>query len=370
MRPNIKTLSLIASLCATASGSLSAQNMLASGSVVALSAVAAQLSADAATTVSSNNSASLPAWTKPVWAQVETLCSQPNCKADALMQLSDSRSALSQLLSMAREADGQERDAVLARYLSVAEQAQVNPTERYLLLRAANELVSSDDLRRKLIIECGQSQTVQALAFVRPYYDTQLFADAVALATVSIVKGNPEINGGRHVYNMLEAAKESFIRHYGEEGIDPMIDDVLKAIDEVQPEGYNLAPSHTSMGKRGFWNMSGQEANMEMAFDWKATGALTVSLHSVPVMTLDRHKGLKLAGSQEWHSYKTLGDWDTANIKLKGNRVTVSVNGQLLVSDVQLSVAEDGQRVGDRGYVAFTADDNGAVVEQVCLRSL
>lgn len=312
----------------------------------------------------------LPSWTETLNDAVDNLRRQPQAQADSLLQLPDVQTALPQLLDLARNSEGAQRDAVLARYLHVAENMQVNPTERYLLLRAANELVENDDLRRKLIIDFGTTQSVQALAIVRPYYDLKAFADAVAITTVNVLKNNADANGGRHVRNMLIAAKQAYVRHYDEEGSGEAIDAIFDALDNCADQGYNLSPSHTSMGKKGFWNMTDERANLALAFDWKAEGALTVTLRSMPVLTLDRHMGLRLAGSNKWYSYKTCGEWDTANIHLTDGKLSVSVNGYTLVTDAPLVNPEQGQPVNQTGYVAFTADENGAVVEQVCIKPL
>lgn len=311
-----------------------------------------------------------PTWMQAIETSVETLRTMPDTEADNLVQQGNSAETLARLLELAQRCEGTRRDAVLARYLQLAEQASVNPTERYLLLRSANELATSANLRRKLIIDLGTTHTMQALAAVRPYYDTQDYADAVALATVEIVKHNSEAQGGHHIYNMVDAARMAFIRHYGEEGSDEGIDVILAALDKGVGKGYDLSPSHTSMGKRGFWNLAGEHADMAMMFDWKATGSLVVTLHSVPVLTLDRNRGLRLAGSNEWVGYKSRGQWDTANIRLVGDRISVSINGSTLVSDARLTGAALGQPLNARGHVAFTADDNGAVVEQVCINDL
>lgn len=309
-----------------------------------------------------------PSWADTLNDVVDALRSKPSAVADSIIGAQEPIEALQSLRLLADSAADSERDAIVARYLHLAERADVNATERYLLLRAINPLTMADDLRRKLIIDFGTTQTVQALAAVRPFYDSKAFADAVALATVNVVKNNAEAVGGRHVRNMLIAAKQAFVRHYDEEGSGEAIDAIFDALDRCGNAGYDLSPSHTSMGKKGFWNMSDERADLAMTFDWKAEGALVVTLRSMPVLTLDRRQGARLAGQSEWHRYSHVSDWDTANLTLQDGRVTLSVNGQPLISDAPLVNPEQGQPVNATGCVAFTADEQGAVVEQVCIR--
>ena len=231
-------------------------------------------------------------------------------------------------------------------------------------------LAPCDDLRRRIIVDLGATHTVQAMAYIRQYYDSPAMADATAVATHDIIANNMGVNGGKHVRNMLNAAKQAYIRHYDEEGADKAIDDVLAAIDECGSEGgYNLATApDTRMGKRGYWNMYDELKDFDMAFDWNATGTLVVSLRSMPVLTLNRKSGAKVAGDTRWHTFGSNDAWCTANVSVDGDKLTVSVNGTVIADGVQLVNPQQGQPVKQSGIVSFNADDAGATVRQVCIR--
>lgn len=229
------------------------------------------------------------------------------------------------------------------------------------------------------MVDLGNTHTIQALAYIRQYYDKRDLADAVAVSTRNIIAQAPQANGGRYVYNMLQAAKQSFIRHYDEQGVDMAIDDVLAAIDDCGTSGgYNLAfAPPTRMGKRGYWNMSDELKDFDLTFDWLADGIFTVSLHSMPVLSLDHKLGARLAGDDKWHPFggddKSYPrgeetDWCTVNISVTDNMLTLSVNGRDLFVNTPLVSEQQGQPANTSGTIRFLADDNGATVRQVCIR--
>lgn len=321
----------------------------------------------------------LPFWTTSLDRAVEKLRSEADASADAIMLGEPAATALPRLLDMAAKQEGAHRDALLARYVSLVEHCGATDGERYLLLRAADALAPCADLRKKIIVDLGSTHTIQALAYIRQYYDKKDFADATGAATRDIIAHAPQVNGGRHIYNMLNAAKQSFIRHYDEQGADTAIDEVLAAIDDCGTAGgYNLAPGpQTKMDKRGYWNMYDELKDFDLTFDWLADGNLTVSLHSMPVLTLNHKLGARLAGDDRWHPFSGDGKsypsadesrWCTANISVTDGKVTVTVNGRDLFTAAPLVSDQQGQQPNATGVVRFLADDSGATLRQVCIR--
>lgn len=326
-------------------------------------------------------SSAIPFWTTSLDKAVERMAAAAGVQADDIVTREPAAKAMPQLLALAaKTGDDAERDALLARYVTLADRCGAADGERYLLLREADAMNPCADLRNKIITALGGTHTVQALAYIRQYYDKAPTADAVAAATHDIIAAAPQLNGGRHVRNMLVAAKQSFIRHYDEQGVDTAIDDVLDAIDHCGTAGgYNLATgADTKMGKRGYWNMYDELRDFDLAFDWLAEGTLTVSLHSMPVLSLNRRLGARLAGDTRWHpfggdgkSYRSADDndtWCTASISVTGGKVTVTVNGHDLFVGTPLVSDQPGEQPNAAGVVRFLADDDGATIRQVCIR--
>ena len=321
----------------------------------------------------------LPFWTVSLDKEVERIASTADRSADDIMLKQPAAQAMPALLAIAAQKEGGERDAIIARYVTMAEGCGATDGERYLLLRRADELNPCQALRQKIVVDLGNTHTIQALAYIRQYYDKRDLADAVAVSTRNIIAQAPQANGGRYVYNMLQAAKQSFIRHYDEQGVDMAIDDVLAAIDDCGTSGgYNLAfAPPTKMGKRGYWNMSDELKDFDLTFDWLADGIFTISLHSMPVLSLDHKLGARLAGDDKWHPFggddKSYPrgeetDWCTVNISVTDNMLTLSVNGRDLFVNTPLVSEQQGQPANTSGTIRFLADDNGATVRQVCIR--
>lgn len=326
----------------------------------------------AVTTVAKPKPAAIPMWTESLDKEVAGMYHAPMPKADSILIRKDTPEALRDLLKMAANMEGTERNSVLARFVTLAGQSaqtgSINAAEHYLMLRAADELVTDNTLRSKIIVDMGTTHSVQALSYLRRYTGKAPFIDAMAVATAETVSTHPEANGGRSVSAMLYSAKQSFINHYDEQGIDTYIDQVLAAIDNWKmAAGYDMSHTEqTKMEKRGFWILHEELDDCDLVFDWKASGRLTLSLHSSPVITFDTTMGVKIAGENKWHKVKNICEWSTASVSLKGDAVTVSVNGQKVADGVKLPAMIDGEPMAKSGQTRFLADDDGATVREFC----
>ena len=326
----------------------------------------------AVTTVAKPKPAAIPMWTESLDKEVAGMCHAPMPKADSILIRKDTQEALRDLLKMAANTEGTERNSVLARFVTLAGQSaqtgSITAAEHYLMLRAADELVTDNTLRSKIIVDMGTTHSVQALSYLRRYTGKAPFIDAMAVATAETVSTHPEANGGRSVSAMLYSAKQSFINHYDEQGIDTYIDQVLAAIDNwKQAAGYDMSHTdQTKMEKRGFWILHEELDDCDLVFDWKASGRLTLSLHSSSVIIFDTTMGVKIAGENKWHKVKNICEWSTASVSLKGDAVTVSVNGQKVADGVKLPAMIDGEPMAKSGQTRFLADDDGATVRGFC----
>lgn len=326
----------------------------------------------AVTTVAKPKPAAIPMWTESLDKEVAGMCHAPMPKADSIIIRKETPEALRDLLKMAANMEGAERNSVLARFVTLAGQSaqtgSITAAEHYLMLRAADELVTDNTLRSRIIVDLGTTHSVQALSYLRRYTGKAPFIDAMAVATAETVSTHPEANGGRSVSAMLYSAKQSFINHYDEQGIDTYIDQVLAAIDNwKQAAGYDMSHTdQTKMEKRGFWILHEELDDCDLMFDWKASGRLTLSLHSSPVITFDTTMGVKIAGENKWHKVKNICEWSTASVSIKGDAVTISVNGQKVADGVKLPSMIDGEPMAKSGQTRFLADDEGATVRGYC----
>ena len=315
--------------------------------------------------------AAIPFWTESLSKAIADMASQHDADVDNIIINNSPDKAIWQLITLAERTTDDKRNAIIARCLTLLSHTTLPGEERYLLLRHADELTTDDNLRQSIIISLGETGTIQALAYLRKYYSNATLADALAVAATDIIALHPDANGGRAVSGMLYAAKQSYIRHYDEQGVDSRIDQVLAAIDNWRADnGYNFSHTEqTRMEKRGFWIIHDEMSDFDLAFDWRATGPLTLSLRSMPVLTLDCNRGASLAGNgSTWHKFSCDGEWSTASVSVKNGLVTVVVNGRKVISGEKLTNNEPGEPTNKSGFVKFLADDNGATIRGYCFK--
>lgn len=314
----------------------------------------------------------IPMWTESLDRAIADMCHEPMPAADSIIIRFNAERALPELISMANRSSEEYRDGILARCIMlaerVAERGELAADKCYLLMRDADLLTTNSLLRSKIILNLGQTHSIQALSYLRRYTGKTDLADAMAIASTEIIGSRPDANGGRAVNTMLYAAKQSFIRHYDETGIDNYIDQALAAIDNWKiGSGYDMSHTdETRMGKRGFWILHDELQDFNLVFDWQAEGTLTLSLRSTPLLLFNRNLGIRLQGDNQWHKFNAVSDWSTACVSLVGNVLTVSINGQTLIDAKHIDVAPSGEPLAKSGEVRFLADDNGAIVRQYC----
>ena len=310
----------------------------------------------------------LPFWTESLDKVIADVASKTTDDANKILIDNKPEDAMPLLIKLAAKKQGDERNAIIARFLLTAERTATSGDLMYLLLRDADELTTDDYIRQRIIVALGYTHCPQAISYLRKYYGNKAYADALAVAATELIAYQPEANAGRMVSAMLYAAKQSYIHHYDENDVDTRIDQVLAAIDNWHAEGgYNMAHTEvTRMEKRGFWVIHDQLADFNLAFDWLSEGTLTLSLRSMPVLMFNKEKGLKLAGDSKWHKYDNIGDWSTANISVNGDNITVSVNGQKLIDGAKLVASDSGDPINKQGYIKFLADEQGATVREYC----
>lgn len=314
--------------------------------------------------------AAQPFWTSTLERIVDDKAGKAPDKTNSIIINNNPEKAMELLLQLADNSDTTSRNDIIARFLKIADKPATSSTNelRYLLLRHADELTTDDNLRQRLIIALGETQTVQALAYISKYYGKPNLADALAVASTDIISANPDFNNGPLASRLLYNAKQSYIRHYDEEGADTRIDQTLAAIDNWHANGgYNFAHTETTrMEKRGFWIIHDELSDYDLAFDWLADGQLTLSLRSMPALTFDRSRGVMVTGDNAWHKFSACTDWATANVSVRGNTVTVYVNGHKVIDKAKIFNPEAGEAAPKSGFTKFLADDNGAIVRQYC----
>lgn len=276
------------------------------------------------------------------------------------------------LLDMAKDKrKGEAKDKILSRYLDLASTADATPVERYLMLVAGMESGASESLGNRFLKAIGQTQTLQALGYMRKYYDTSEYADVAAECIKDIVAAHDDFNGGRHVKEMLEQGIATYIRQVDNHDAGYAVDQIKGLLAKRTPKGYSLSTGRTKMNRRGYWKMKESFENFNLSFDWKSGDNLEVSLRDMSVLTFDKEKGVKLYGeNQQWHPYSNVGEWNSADIKVVDDRVFVSVNGKELITNAVLTNPKEGKSLNAVGGIGFQAANDSLIVRYTRIRKL
>lgn len=303
---------------------------------------------------------------------IELLKNEHNDEATKAMLSVDNTDMLPVLAELAKaEEPGEKRDKILSRYLTLADKAQVNPTERYLLLSAGDELHPTESLRNRFISSIGKTHTLQSLSYMRKYYDTPAHIDAVAERVKETVAQNSDLNGGKNVTAMLHIAKSAYADKQIEDAdAGYAVDQIKGLMEKTADTGYVMSTEQTKMGKRGFWTIKDKFENFNLSFDWKTKDFLTVKLRSMPILTFDNSKGVKIAGSDEWKTYKSMGDWNTADIKVVDDRMSVTVNGHEIFVNTVMNNPEKDQSLNATGHIGFCGGSDSLTVRYTRIRKL
>jgi len=303
---------------------------------------------------------------------MQTLMNENNEEArKALLELKNPK-MLPVLADMAnRTRRGEERDRVLERYISVCDGMEATPEERYLMLAEADAMGPSEMLRDRLITSMGHTHTIQALAYMRRYYDNPKHIDAVAGCVKDILTASPGLNGGKNVKAMLLVAHSVYDdKRIDDPEADIIVDSLNAMMAKSAATGYVMSTEQTKMGKRGFWMIKDNFEDFDLSFDWRTTDFLTVQLRSIPLLTFDDKRGAQISESDEWRPYDRVGRWNTADIHVSGSRVSVSVNGHKLFSDITIPAFETVGNESITGYIGFGGGSDSLIVRNTRIRKL
>lgn len=285
--------------------------------------------------------------------------------AEEALIYSDNPKVLPVMMDMARRrSKGAERDKILSRYLTVVDNSQMTPEEKYLMLCAGNETGPADkQLSVDYVRAIGRTATLQALGYMRNYYDMRPYMDAVAESVKEIVAQDGRYNCGRNVRAMLEMARKVYDRRQIDDaGATVTMNEISEMLTKTRSEGYRLSNETTRMGRRGFWKMNEDFENFELSFDWKTRVPMVITLRSMPLLTIDNEKGLNLAGTNEWKPYKSMGEWNTAFIRMVDDTLTVCINGHKLITGMKIKAVVDGKPLRYVGNIAFGGGNDSLTV--------
>ncbi|RFS22003.1 DUF1080 domain-containing protein [Chitinophaga silvatica] len=314
--------------------------------------------------------------------------------------------AAASLLQIARDNSGANlRDEAVAGYVALARKSSFPAEQKLLMLRNAMELTSTPALQEKILQGVEQCKTLPALLFAADYLNSNA-QQAAATAVMNIALADKSYNGeivrkvlenaatalkGRDADYQRQAIKkylgempagEGFVTMFNGKNLDGWKGLVENPVARGKMDAKTLAKAQQKADetmktgwsvKDGLLVFNGHGDNLctekkygdfEMLVDWKITaqGDAGIYLRGSPQVqiwdTSRRDVGAQVGSgglyNNQQHESKPLkladnaiGEWNHFRIIMKGDRVTVYLNGELVTDNTIL------ENYWDRGLPIF-----------------
>ena len=277
-------------------------------------------------------------------------------------------------------------DAALSRYTDFVAASSNTGIRKYQLYRQALEANPSAKVQTKLLKALAKTSVFPALALAANYLDNPATAESAALAVKTIVSKNPELGGAtvaatlkkaQDVYTELAKSDPDAGYAVGEikgllaklpsTGFAPASLDLsawkavvgnpetrkamkAKALTKAQQEADAAVAANwtvandvlTGAANGGVLGSDQNYENFELLVDWKTVGEAGFGVRSIPQIALGGKNAGALTGNMlhENTSAQAVvnkpGEWNTMQVKVVDDRVTVILNGTTVCENVIL----------------------------------
>jgi HEAT repeat protein len=303
------------------------------------------------------------------------------------------KSAARALLAIAQ--DQAHRNAALNGYIQLISRSEFAGEQKLLMLQEAMQLAQTDAQRRSIIREVGRCNTFPALVFAGEYLDNSALQQEAANAVMNIALANKQFNGDivrrllTKTADMMKGGDAEYLKvaiqkHLAEmppgEGFVSMFNGkdlsgwkglVENPIKRSKMDAAALSAAQEKADKEmkegwkaqdGLLVFTGHGNNLatvkqygdfEMFVDWKITpeGDAGIYLRGTPQVqiwdTSRRQVGAQVGSGGLYNNQKNaskplvvadnaIGEWNNFHIIMKGDKVTVYLNGQLVTDSVTM----------------------------------
>ncbi len=304
------------------------------------------------------------------------------------------------LYNIARNASGEQFEQALNRYIEIGSSESLTGENQLQFLRQAMELAKTDQQRNKILEKVDKTGTFLGMMMAGEYINTPALQQAAATAVMDIAVAHPEYNGANtrallnKVVEVLSGGDADYfkqnIKKYLEEnpadeqgfvsifngkdlkGWKGLVEDPIKRgkmkpaqlakeqikADEQMRKDWIVEDGSLAYVGTGYDNLctEKQYGDFEMLVDWKLdpngaepdAGIYLRGAPQVQIWDTARVDVGAQVGSGGLYNNKVnrstplvvadnaLGEWNSFYIKMVGDRVTVKLNGILVVDDVIL----------------------------------
>ena len=302
------------------------------------------------------------------------------------------------LLDIARNSNNnEEKNEAISAIINTVAKSDQTQAVKYLFLREALEMASSDKQKGQIIDQLAKTNMYQALLVLEPYMDVAALREKAAQASMNLALNNPQFAGAKTtaILNKVSEALDNPDAGYQREAIKKFINEneteggfesifngkdltgwkglVANPIARSNMSAKELATAQAKADKQAAesWIVENGEllftgkgdnlcteklyGDFEMLVDWKLypgpepdAGIYLRGTPQVQIWDISRTNVGAQVGSGGLYNNQTheskplkvadlkLGEWNTFYIKMKGDRVTVLLNGELVVDNVIL----------------------------------
>lgn len=280
-------------------------------------------------------------------------------------------------------------DAAISRYTDFVSKSRNTPMRKYQLYRRGLEAKPSPKVQNKLLKALSKTPVFPALTLAMNYMDAPATAETAAMVVKTVAAKNPAL-GGETVAAALKKAQEVYA------GLAKSDADAGYAVDEIKgllaklpAEGYlpvSLEPSEweavvgdpetrkamkakalakaqtearaamaknwiaengvlTGAADGGTIGSAKNYENFELILDWKTEGEAAMGIRSIPQIALGGKNSGALTGNMLHDNAAPKAaangpqEWNTMQVKVVSDRVTVVLNGVTTAENVILENA-------------------------------
>ncbi|TCS86735.1 HEAT repeat protein [Anseongella ginsenosidimutans] len=313
---------------------------------------------------------------------------------NALITWTDAGAA-GELYRISREATGGSASKALEGYINLISKTDAPPAQKLLQLRKAMEIAKSAEQKKRIIAEVQKTGTFPALIFAGGFLNESDVQQAAAQAVMNIALDHKEYYG-RAVKELLNKtievlkgqdsdyqkqairkhlsempADDGFVKLFNGKDLSGWKGLVANPIERAKMSAATLAKEQEKADERmreGWYAEDGnliftghgdnictveEYGDFEMFIDWQieADGDAGIYLRGTPqVQIWDTSRvdvGAQVGSGGLYNNQKhpskplvladnAIGDWNTFHIIMKGEKVTVYLNGKLVVDNVVL----------------------------------
>ena len=276
-------------------------------------------------------------------------------------------------------------DAALARYTEFVTASADTGVRKYQLYRRALELNPSAKVQNKLLKALAKTPEFPVLVLAVKYLDNPATAETAALAVKTAAAKNPDM-GGEIVASALKKAQEVYAElAKSDADAGYAVDEIKGLLAKLPAEGFvpaSLAPEawkavagdpnarramkpkalakaqqEADAAAAGTWNAADgvltgatgtptlgsakEYENFSLIVEWKTDGEASLGIRSIPQIALGGRNAGALTGNMLHENTAPAaanrpGEWNTMEVRVVNDRVTVVLNGITTCNNVIL----------------------------------